>query len=330
MLKELRKKKIAVLMGGWSAEREISLLTGKAVLQALKEESAFGGKVIGIDVDKNIVENLKKYKIDFVFLALHGPIGEDGKIQGLLELLGIPYTGSGPLASALAMNKIYAKRIFAQVGIPTPTWRVVTQSPIIHPPKQRPTPPKRLPRLDFCGERTDYQLPGLKYPVVVKPAGQGSAIGVSVVTKKEELSSAIKRARKLDKEVLIEEYIPGKEVSVGILGEETLPIIEIVPKSKFYDYRSKYAPGGSEHLIPARLEKKVAEKTARVALQAHRALGCRAYSRVDLRIDKRGQPWVLEINTIPGMTKTSLLPDAARAVGISFNELVLKIIEYSL
>jgi len=301
---KLKNKRIAVLMGGWSAEREISLLTGKAVLKALQKE---GFKVIGIDLDKNIVENLKKYKIDFVFLALHGPLGEDGKMQGLLEILGIPYTGSGPLASALAMNKIYAKRIFAQAGIPTPPWVVVNQLPV-----------------------TSYQLQGLKLPVVVKPAAQGSAIGVSVVIKGEELSSAIKKARKLDKEVLVEKYIPGREVTVGILGEETLPIIEIVPKSKFYDYRSKYAPGGSEHIIPARLEKKVAKETARVALQAHRALGCRAYSRVDLRVDRRGQPWVLEINTIPGMTTTSLLPDAARAVGISFNELVLKIIQYSL
>lgn len=302
--KKLKGKKIAVLMGGWSAEREISLLTGKAVLQALKEEKL---NAIGIDVDKNIVENLKKYKIDFVFLALHGPIGEDGRIQGLLEILDMPYTGSGPLASALAMNKIYAKRIFSQAGIPTPFWATIDRLQI-----------------------TDYRLQGLKYPVVVKPAAQGSAIGVSVVRKKEEISSAIKKAKKLDKEVLIEEYIPGKEVTVGILGEKTLPIIEIVPKSKFYDYQAKYALGGSEHLIPARLEKKVAKKTAQVALQAHRVLGCRAYSRVDLRVDRRGKPWVLEINTIPGMTKVSLLPDAARAVGISFNELVLKIIEYSL
>ncbi len=304
MKEKLIDKNVAVLMGGWSAERKISLLTGKAVLKALKEEEF---RVIGIDLDKKIVENLKKHRIDFVFLALHGPIGEDGKIQGLLELLGIPYTGSGPLASALAMNKIYAKRIFQQQDIPTPPWTTIDRLQI-----------------------TDYRLQDLKYPVVVKPAAQGSAIGVSVVRRKEELSSAIKKARKLDKEVLIEKYIPGKEVTVGILGGETLPIIEIVPKSKFYDYQAKYAPGGSEHIIPARLEKRVAEGIARFALQADRALGCRAYSRVDLRVDRKGQPWVLEINTIPGMTERSLLPDAARAVGISFNKLVLKIIEYSL
>ncbi len=291
-------------MGGWSAEREISLMTGKAVLQALKEEEY---KVIGIDLDENIVEKLKKYRIDFVFLALHGPIGEDGRIQGLLEILGIPYTGSGTLASALAMNKIYAKQIFSQAGIPTPKWTV-------------------LPSLHV----TRYTLHGLNFPLVVKPAAQGSAIGVSIVKKKEGLSSAIKKAKKLDKEVLIEEYIPGKEITVGILGEKTLPVIEIIPKTIFYDYQAKYAPGGSEHLIPARLEKRVAERTARIALAAHQALGCRAYSRVDLRVDGKGQPWVLEINTIPGMTKRSLLPDAARAMGISFNQLVLKIIEYSL
>ncbi len=302
--KKLKDKKIAVLMGGWSAEREISLMTGKAVLQALKEEEY---KVIGIDLAKNIVEKLKKHRIDFVFLALHGPIGEDGRIQGLLEILGIPYTGSGPLASALAMNKIYAKQIFSQAGIPTPPWIVVD-------------------RLQVTG----YRLQGLKLPVVVKPVAQGSAIGVSIVKKKEGLSSAIKKAKKLDKEVLIEEYIPGKEITVGILGEKTLPIIEIIPKTNFYDYQAKYAPGGSEHLIPARLEKRVAERTARIALEAHQALGCRAYSRVDLRVDGKGQSWVLEINTIPGMTKMSLLPDAARAMGISFNQLVLKIIEYSL
>ena len=304
--KKLQDKKIAVLMGGWSAEREISLLTGKAVLKALRE-SALGGKVIGIDLDRNIVENLKKYKIDFVFLALHGPLGEDGKMQGLLEILGIPYTGSGPLASALAMNKIYAKQIFEQWGIPTPKWTVL--SPI-----------------------TNYQLliTKLKYPVVVKPAAQGSTIGVTKVLKKKDLHFAIKKAMEFDQEVLIEEYIPGLEVTVGVLGEETLPIIEIVPQSKFYDYKAKYAPGGSEHIIPARLEKKVTERTAQLALEAHRSLGCRAYSRVDLRVDTKGQPWVLEINTIPGMTERSLLPEAACAIGISFNELVLKIIEYSL
>lgn len=302
--KEFQNKRIAVLMGGWSAEREISLKTGEAVLQALKEEKF---KVCGIDVDKNIVENLKKYKIGFAFIALHGPLGEDGTMQGLLEILGIPYSGSGVLASALALNKIYAKRIFAQAGIPTPPWVVVNHLPL-----------------------TTYHLPLLKFPVVVKPAAQGSAIGVSIVQEKEDLVPAIKKAAKLDKEVLLEEYIPGKEVTVGILGERTLPIIEIVPKSKFYDYRAKYAPGGSEHIIPARLEKKVAKKTAGIAFKAHQALGCRDYSRVDLRVDLQGEPWVLEINTIPGMTKTSLLPEAARALGISFNQLVLKIIEYSL
>lgn len=302
--KKLKGKKIAVLMGGWSAEREISLRTGKAVLSALKEERF---NAIGIDVGRNIAENLKKKKIDFAFIALHGPLGEDGTMQGLLEILGIPYSGSGVLASALALNKIYAKQIFAQASIPTPAWFVINQSLV-----------------------TSHQLRSLKYPLVVKPAAQGSAIGVSVVWKKEELPLAIRKARKLDKMLLVEEYIPGKEVTVGILGEETLPIVEIVPKSKFYDYQAKYAPGGSEHIIPARLEKGVAKKTALFALKAHRALGCRAYSRVDLRVDGKGEPWVLEINTIPGMTETSLLPDAARAVGISFNELVLRIIGHSL
>jgi len=302
--KKLKNKRIAVLMGGWSAEREISLKTGQAVLQALKEEKF---NVRGIDVDRNIVENLKKYKIGFAFIALHGPLGEDGTMQGLLEILGIPYSGSGVLASALALNKIYAKRVFAQAGIPTPKWAVVDKLQV-----------------------TSYKLQGLKFPVVVKPAAQGSTIGVSIVQEKKDLIPAIKKAMKLDKEILLEEYIPGKEVTVGILGERTLPVIEIVPKSKFYDYRAKYAPGGSEHIIPARLEKRVAKKTAEIAFKAHQALGCCAYSRVDLRVDRKGQPWVLEINTIPGMTKTSLLPEAAGAVGISFNQLVLKIIEYSL
>ncbi len=291
-------------MGGWSEEREISLRTGGAIFQALKEE---GFNVVGIDVDRNVVDYLKKYKINFAFLALHGPFGEDGTVQGLLEMLGIPYTGSGVLASALAMNKIYAKRIFDQQGIPTPKWIVLSSLHL-----------------------TPDTLHGLKYPVVVKPAGQGSTIGVSIVQERKSLDTAIRKAKRLDKQVLIEEYIRGKEITVGILGRKTLPIIEIIPKSKFYDYRAKYLPGASKHIIPARLERKVAKRSADLALKAFHALGCRAYGRVDMRVDIRNQPWVLEINTIPGMTRTSLLPEAALSLGISFNQLVLKIIQHSL
>lgn len=300
--KRLKNKKIGVLYGGLSSERNISILTGKAVLRALKDEKL---KAIGIDLGRNAALQIKKSRIDFAFIALHGTLGEDGTVQGMLEVMGIPYSGSGVLASALAINKIYCKKIFDSSKIPTPKWQVADNS-------------------------TKSSTARFSLPAVVKPSAQGSALGVSIVRNRKQMNKAVKDAFRLDSQVLVEKYISGTEITVGVLGDKTLPAIEIVPVNSFYDFESKYKPGCSKHIIPPRLSKRIIKSSQELSLKAHKVLGCKAMSRVDLIVDKKGKIWVLEVNTIPGMTKTSLLPDAACAVGIGFNELVLKIIEYSL
>ena len=299
--KQLAGRKIGVLYGGMSAERKISLLSGKAVLDALH---GAGVDAVGIDAGPDLPEKLKKNKIDFAYIALHGSFGEDGTVQGILEIMGIPYSGCGVLSSALAMNKIYTKMVFDWHGIPTPEWRAVSPD---------------------CTHAAAFAL-----PAVVKPANQGSTIGISVVRKKSEYASALKCAFKLDREVLVEKYIKGTEITVGILGNTALPAMEIVPANEYYDYESKYKPGCSRHIIPPRLPEKAVKMAGETALKSFKALGCRAVARVDIIVDGAGKPWVLEVNTIPGMTETSLLPDMARAAGLGFGELVLKIIEYSL
>lgn len=296
-LAELKRKKIGVLMGGTSSEREISLKTGRSIYKALKEE---GYKAAAIDVGKNIVSDLKKKKIDLAFIALHGPLGEDGTIQGLLEVLGIPYTSSGVLASALAMDKEKTKEVFLAYNIPTPAWQVV---------KKGQTPKIR------------------KFPVVVKPVRQGSAVGVSIIDKPAQLSQALRQSFRYDDKTMIEQYIAGIELTVGVLNNRPLPVIRIIPQNKFYDFESKYAPGGSQHLIPAGIPAAAEKKARLLGLAAHQALGCRGATRVDMILDKQGRLFVLEVNTIPGMTGTSLLPDAAKAVGYSFNALVLAILQ---
>ncbi|MBN1621922.1 MAG: D-alanine--D-alanine ligase [Endomicrobiales bacterium] len=299
----LKNKKIGVLYGGLSAERDISILTGKAVLKALKEEKC---NVVGIDAGRDSASQIKRSRIDFAFIALHGPWGEDGTIQGMLEIMGIPYSGCGVLASSLALNKIYSKRIFDSLGIPTPKWWV------------------------FNKKNFNARFLTSRFPLVIKPAAQGSAIGVSLVKDKKGLNNAARRAFRLNSEIIAEKYIGGTEITVGILGGRALPVIEIVPEGSFYDFKSKYKPGQSKHIIPPRLPKSVIKNAQQLGLRAFNALGCKAVSRVDIIVDKRNKPWVLEVNTVPGMTETSLLPDAARACGIGFSKLVLKIIEYSL
>jgi D-alanine-D-alanine ligase len=298
--KWLKNKKIAVLYGGLSAEREISILTGKAVLRALKK---LGFNAVGIDVDRDVASNLKKNKIDFAFISLHGQWGEDGTIQGMLDIMGIPYSGDGVLANAIAINKVYSKFIFDANKVPTPLWGIVDKN---------------------SGTKTK-----MSFPVVIKPSNQGSAIGISIAKNPKEMAAGLREAFKYDSEILIEKYIPGTEVTVGILGGKVLPVIEIVPQGHFYDFKSKYEPGCSKHIIPPRLPEKVIEKVKETALAAFKAVGCKVLGRVDLIIDRSGKPWVLEINTIPGMTETSLLPDAAREAGLDFNALVLKILECS-
>jgi len=296
-------KKIGVIYGGNSAEREISLNTGAAIACALKK---IRYDVVLLDAGrKDFIKKLMASKIDIAFIALHGRLGEDGTIQGLFEFLGIPYTGSGVLASALAMNKIFTKRILDSYGIKTPKWQVVS---------------------------SNFQLPTSNFPlpVVVKPAKQGSAIGVSIVKKKAGLKKAINAALKYDNEVIVEQYIPGKEITVAILDDAPLTPIEIVPKNSFYDFYSKYAKGGSVHIIPPNLKKEIIEEAKDTGLAVHNALGCKSFSRVDMIVDRKGDIYVLEVNTIPGMTGTSLFPDAAKYDGFEFTGMLQKIIESSL
>jgi len=289
-------------MGGLSREREISLRTGKAILRALTEK---GYQALAIDVSRDIAETLIKEKIDIAFIALHGRFGEDGTIQGMLELMRIPYTGSGVLASALALHKIMAKKFFLCENIPTPTYEVFQREEI---------------------EKNPPRTTSLPLPLVVKPAREGSTIGVSVVRKEEELVPALKEAGKYDEEILVEEFMKGKEITVGILEDIPLPIIEIAPKSGFYDYHSKYTKGETEYIIPARIPREKYLYAQEVSLKAFQVLGCSGCARVDLMTDEDANPFVIDVNTMPGMTETSLLPKAAGYAGISFEDLVERIL----
>lgn len=300
-IRKLRNKRIAVLMGGRSAEREISLKTGKQVARALKE---LGLNVFPIDVDANIVQNLRSARIDLAFVALHGRWGEDGIAQDILELMGIPYTGSGILASALAMNKAVSRELFSYHNLPVPRFQVLEK----HGPQQ-------------------VEIP---VPLVVKPTQEGSTIGLSVVRKEAELPGATKRAFSYGDQILVEEFISGKEVTVTILGQEALPVIEIVPKLGHYSFQAKYTPGMTDFVIPARLPSSVCREVQSLALSAHEILGCRDISRVDLIVNQQERPYILEVNTIPGLTSTSLAPRAAKAAGLDYKQLVCKLLEFAL
>ncbi len=289
-------------MGGLSREREISLKTGKAILKAL---SAKGYNAQSIDVGEDIAERILKEKIECAFVALHGRFGEDGTIQGLLELMRIPYTGSGVLASALALHKIVSKKLFLYEKIPTPRYEVFLREEI---------------------EKGPHRDRGLPLPVVVKPAREGSTIGVSIVGKEEEFLPALKKAGKYDDEILVEEFIKGKEITVGILDALPLPIIEIVPRSGFYDYHSKYTKGETEYILPARIPRERYLLAQEMSLKAYKVLGCSGCVRVDLMTDMDDNPFVIDVNTMPGMTETSLLPKAAGYAGIAFEELVERIL----
>jgi len=290
------------MMGGLSREREISLKTGKAILKALTEK---GYTVTAIDVGEDIGEKLVRGKIECAFLALHGRFGEDGTIQGMLELMRIPYTGSDVLASALAMHKIMAKKFFLCEKIPTPRFEVLQREEI-----------KK-------GLQKKISLP---LPVVVKPAREGSTIGISIVRKEEELIPALKKAVEYDEEILIEEFMKGKEITVGILEDIPLPMIEIVPKSGFYDFHSKYTKGETQYILPARISREKYLYAQEISLKAFQTLGCSGVARVDLMTDENENPFVIDINTMPGMTETSLLPKAASYAGIPFEDLVERIL----
>jgi len=289
-------------MGGLSREREISLKTGKAILEALSKK---GYDVHPIDVGQFIAETLTREKIECAFLALHGRFGEDGTIQGLLELMKIPYTGSGVLASALAMHKIMAKKVFLYEKIPTPPYEVLMREEI-----------EKDPSIGIS----------LSLPVVIKPAREGSTLGVSIVMKEEELVPALNKAKEYDEEILVEAFMRGKEITVGIIEDIPLPIVEIVPRSGFYDYRSKYTKGATQYIIPAQIPKEKYDFAQEISLKAYQALDCCDCARVDLMTDEGGNPFVIDVNTMPGMTETSLLPQAARSAGISFEDLSERIL----
>jgi len=291
-----------VLMGGVSAEREISLRTGKAIAKALRER---GYGACPIDVGYDIAERLISEQIRIAFITLHGRFGEDGTIQGMLEIMRIPYTGSGVLASALSMDKIMSKQIFSAHAIPTPASHILQATEGVK---------EALEKLNF------------PFPMVVKPASEGSTIGVTIVHDKEGLAQAIEHARQYDHRLLLEEYIKGKEITLGVLNGQTLPIIEIAPKAGFYDYRAKYTKGETEYILPPRIPKKAQEEAERIGLKAYRALGCEGCARVDMMADQKGQIFVLEVNSMPGMTETSLVPKAADFAGIDFPELVERIL----
>jgi D-alanine-D-alanine ligase len=300
-IEQLKNKKIGVLYGGLSSEREISIKSGKAVLNALKKLKF---NAVGIDAGKNVSQKIKKEKIDFAYIVLHGQFGEDGTIQGMLEVMGIPYTGCGVFASSASMDKDVSKRLFKCAGVLTPGWFALKKF-------------EAVPEIK-------------KYPVVVKPSRQGSAIGVSIVESKADFAKAAKEAFKYGDEIIVEEFVKGTEITAGILDGQALPVVEIIPKGKFYDFKSKYQKGGSRHLIPARISKKAYARAQADAKKIFDTFKCRAVCRVDMIVDSQDKVWTLENNTVPGMTETSLLPDEAKACGISFEELVLKIMECSL
>ena len=293
--------RVAVLLGGKSAEREVSLKSGGMVLKALR---AKGVDAHAFDPKEKDFATLEKERFERVFIALHGRFGEDGTVQGILEWLGIPYTGSGVLASALAMDKLRTKRIWAAEGLPTAPHAVLASDS------------------DFKAVSRTLGL-----PIFVKPAREGSSVGMTKVNRAGELEEAFALAVNYDPVVIAEKFIDGPELTVAILGEEVLPIIRIETPREFYDYEAKYLANDTRYLIPCGLPKAKESEIQALCLKAFQALGCRGWGRVDLMLDKRGKPYLLEINTAPGMTDHSLVPMAARAVGIGYEDLCVKILE---
>jgi D-alanine-D-alanine ligase len=295
-------KKIAVLMGGPSSERDVSLATGRGISKALR---SLGVDVVDVDVRN---ENFQlPADVELAFVALHGTFGEDGELQQLLEEHGVSYTGEGVEGSRLAFDKIRSKEEFDEHGVRTPEWETIEAD----------------------------QQPRMQPPIVVKAPRQGSTVGVHIVKTIDQLAPAIAGSAKYDRELLIEKFVSGRELTIGILGDQALPIIEIIPKGGVYDFTNKYpflnpqAGGGAEHVCPARIDKDKTAEIQELALRAFRALGLQVYGRVDVILSDSGQPFVLEVNTIPGMTEASLLPEAAAASGISYVDLCTRIIALS-
>lgn len=330
--------KIAVLMGGTSPERNVSLATGRAIAMALRSNGhdvvaidAAGGRPIPEEdgqataaigreppasgelskltdgqLARRLEESPELKDTAAIFVALHGGSGEDGRVQAVLDLLGIPYTGSGPLGSALAMDKLVSKELFLSGGVPTPPWLV---GPV-------------------GASEVESELGG--YPVVVKPSREGSTVGVSVARSGPELVAALEEASSYAGPPIVETFVAGQELAIGVLGDEALPIVEIRPSHEIYDYECKYTKGMSEYEVPAPLSQECTEEVQALAVRAHRVLRLSAYSRVDFRLDRNGRPWCLEANSLPGMTATSLIPKAAAAAGIPFEDLCERIVQLAL
>lgn len=296
--------KVVVLMGGLSAEREVSLITGQKILEALQRS---GLDVYGLDVGIDTPTQLLANRPDRAFNALHGPGGEDGVIQGLLEYLHIPYTGSNVAASALTMDKQKTKWVWQANGLPTPPFIVADQPKIV-----------------------DGVIEKFGLPLCVKPVCEGSSVGISKVTTHEQLVGAYDHAREYSHRIMIEPWIEGKEYTIGILGDQTLPIIEIQTPQIFYDYEAKYILDSTRYLCPADMPPEQERKLQKFASEAFKITGCRHWGRVDAMADNTGNFWLLEINTVPGMTDHSLVPIAAKALGMSFDELVVQILSYTL
>jgi D-alanine-D-alanine ligase len=299
-------KHVAVLMGGWSAERDVSLRSGKACADALEHTGNY--RISRIDVDRDIAATLRTLKPDAALNVLHGRPGEDGTLQGMLEILGIPYSHSGVMASAVAMQKDIAKTVLKAANVPVPSGVVVSRAEAA---KKHLLPP----------------------PYVIKPVAEGSSVGVFIVREdhKHPPQELTRPDWTFGDRVLVEPYIPGKELTCAVMGDKALGVIEIVANTKFYDYEAKYAPGGSKHLLPAPVSPEIYEECRRLSLLAHNALGCRGITRSDFRYDDSlaGTQGLacLEVNTQPGMTETSLVPELAAHVGITFEKLVAWMVE---
>ncbi len=296
-------RRIAVLAGGVSCEREVSLISGKAVFEAFV---SLGYDAVFIDAADDFITAIRSSGATAVFIALHGTFGEDGTVQRVLEKEGVPYTGCGPKASEVAFDKSRAQALFAKAGLCVPEYKILE--------KYGPRPVE----------------PPLSVPFVVKPASSGSSVGITIVRAAKDAPAAYEEAFRWSERVLVEKFIQGRELTVGILGDEALPVVEVIPASPFYDYEAKYKSSGTRYEFPARLTPGETERVQRAALDAYRALGCEVMARVDVMLSGDGVPYVLEANTIPGLTGKSLLPKAAKAAGIDFPGLCVKILDLSL
>lgn len=300
-------KKIGILFGGCSCEREVSIKSGKAVAKAF-ESLEYDAVLLDVqrETELEIVSLLKNNRIDIVFIAMHGGFGEDGRLQNILERLEVPYTGSSFRASRIAMDKLASRLIFEEAGLCVPRY-------------------VRLKKEDNISATE-----ALRYPLVVKPSRQGSSIGISFVDSASVLEKAVQDAFAFDEEILAEEFIRGRELTVSVLDGKPLPIVEIIPKTGFFDYKSKYEPGWTHYIVPAPLAPDIVEEVQACAVRAYEALGCRHFARVDMIVQVEHAPFILEVNTIPGLTETSLFPKAAQAAGISFDLLCKKLIQMPL